>query len=367
MASRPSPSGRRVVILALVATLVLSLGASVAAAQSVRGAGGTVVVDSGETVDGVEAVAGAVVIRGTVTGDLSGVAGTVHVADGGRIDGDVDVAAGTVRIDGDVAGDVSAGAGTVTVGDAARIGGSLDTGAGYVAIDGWIDGDVQIGAETVAVGSTARIGGDLRYDAVTFDRHPDAVVEGSAVRDASIGEDGGRDVVPGLGAVFGFLADLSLGVVLLLAFPDFSGDVAARVTDAPVRTGGAGLLALLGVPLALVVVAVTVVGIPLVLVGAVAFTIGIWIAVVYGQFAVGTWALGLVGRGGRWLALVVGLVGFALLGAIPILGGLVEFAAVVLGLGALAVGLRDAYRRHGGDDGGRQTTLDEATGEPSTS
>jgi len=59
--------------------------------------------------------------------------------------------------------------------------------------------------------------------------------------------------------------------------------------------------------------------------------------------------------------IVVGLVGFALLGAVPILGGLLELGALLLGLGALVIGLRDAYRRRSGDGpADRQSTLDES-------
>ena len=356
-----SLTGRRIGALALVAALVLSLMTGVAAAQSVRGVGGTVVVDADETVDGVEVVAGTVVVRGTVTGDVSGAAGTIHVTESGRVGGSVDGAAGTVRIDGAVGGDVSVGAGTLEVTETARIGGDVDAGAGYVSVDGRVDGDVRVGAETVVLGPNALIGGDFRYDAATLDRDPAATVEGSVVSQPRERRPSGGAAVVGnvLGAVYGLLANLLFGALLLLAFPDFSTGVASRVGSSPVRTGGVGLLALVGVPVVLVLVAVTLVGIPLAVVGAVAFAGGIWAGLVYGQFAVGVRALAVVDRENRWLALVVGLVGFAFLGAVPILGGLLELAVLLLGLGALALGLRDAYRRRGARPADQQSTFDE--------
>lgn len=81
-----------------------------------------------------------------------------------------------------------------------------------------------------------------------------------------------------------------------------------------------------------------------------------------GQYAVGSWALRAAGYEHRWLALVVGLLAVTLLGAVPIVGGLVELVALLLGLGALAISLRRSYRtrRRGAPAGRQQRTLDEA-------
>jgi cytoskeletal protein CcmA (bactofilin family) len=365
MDSGPSVPGRRTVVVALLVVLSLSLLAPPVAGQSVRGAGGTVVVEADETVASVEAVAGTVVIRGTVTGDVAGAAGTVHVTDAGRVGGSVDAAAGTVRIDGRVGGDVSVGAGSLDVTETARIGGDLSAGAAYVSLDGRVDGDVAVGAETLVLGPNARVAGDVRYDAETLTRDPGARVEGTVVRERSRGSAGPSGPADALGSVLGalyaLLANLLFGAVLLRAFPDFSAGVAARVEAAPLRTGGAGLLTLVGVPVVLFVVAVTLVGLPLAVVGAVAFAGLVWAGLVYGQYAVGVRVLAAAGRENRWLALVVGVGGFAVLGAVPVLGGLLELVALLLGLGALAAGLREAYRRHRrrGRDVGRQSTLDE--------
>jgi cytoskeletal protein CcmA (bactofilin family) len=365
MYSRLSTGGRRVAALALVSLLVLSTATGVAAAQSYQGAGDTIVVGVDETYDSIEGVAGTVVVRGTVTGDVAVAAGTVHVTETGEVGGNIEAAAGTVRIDGTVGGDVSAAGGTVEVGETAQIGGNLDAGAGFLAVHGTIDGTVRAGAEEIVLGPTASVGGDFRYDAATFTRDPEAAVGGSVVQDGSIGDSAGPDfggfALPSwLGVVYGLFVNLLLGAVLLAAFPSFSARVADRVAESPAKSGGVGLLTLVVVPVALVVLLLTLIGIPLSLVGAVAFGIAAWVAVVYGQFAVGAWALSLADRDNCWLALVVGLAGFALLGAIPILGGLLELVAFLLGLGALALTLRESYRGRKKASGGRQTTLDES-------
>jgi cytoskeletal protein CcmA (bactofilin family) len=328
----------------VVATLLCSLGTGVAAAQSVQGVGGTVIVDGGETVESVEVVAGTVLIRGTVTGDVAGTAGTVHVTETGRVGGDVEAAAGTVRIDGTVDGDVAVAAGSLVVSETGRIGGRLEAGAGYVSVDGRVDGDVQVGAETVELGPNARVGGDVRYDAARFSRDPGATVGGQVVREP--GEATRRGPTPAGSVIvvgYGLLANLFLGSILLLAFPGFSAAVERRVAERPARTAGVGLLALVGAPLALLVTLLTVVGIPLALLGAVLFAGALWVGSVYGQYAVGARVLAAVGMETGWLALVGGLLGFAVLGLVPVLGPLFHLLALLFGLGALALGLREAY------------------------
>ena len=371
MALLSSGAWRRGLALTLGLTLVLSLAPGVVAAEPLQGAGGTVVVGPDETYDSVEAVAGTVIVRGTVTGDVSAAAGTVHITERGQVQGDVSAAAGTVRIDGRVGGDVSAAGGSVEIGESATIGGTLESGAGYLAIDGTVEGDVTAGAETIVLGPGATIGGELRYDAETLTRDPGATVAGGVVRDDSLQSLGpgfaGLTLPTWVGVVYGLLANLLLGAILLALFPAFSTRVAAEATERPLRAGGVGLLTLVAVPLALVLVAVTIVGIPLSLVGALVFGLTVWVAVVYGQYAVGSWALDLVDRPNRWAALVVGLVGFAILGAIPIVGGLFELLAFLLGMGALVLTLRESYRhRRGETDHGRQRTLEESGGDAST-
>ena len=364
MRSSSGAVGRRGVVVIFVAVLLLSTVAGVAAAQSVQGASGTIVVEEGQTVSSVDAFAGTIVIRGTVTGDVSGAAGTIHVAESGRVGGSISGAAGDVRIEGEVGGDVSAGSGNLQVTDTATIGGDVNVGAEYVRIDGRIDGDARVGAETIVLGPNADIGGEFRYDANEFTQDPEATVAGGVVEDSSLRGDVGSFTLPNwVMWGYGLIANLLLGAILLVVFPGFSARLAGRVSKEPAKTGGVGLLTLVGGPILLVLIAITIIGIPFAILGGIAFGFAIWVGIVYGQYAVGAWVLRRAGRDDRWLALVVGLVGFAVLGVIPILGGLLAFVALLLGLGALAMGLRDSLRnRRRSGPSGRQTTFDRSFG-----
>jgi hypothetical protein len=120
-----------------------------------------------------------------------------------------------------------------------------------------------------------------------------------------------------------------------------TGQGAARILEAGrTRVGpsiGLGLLLFFGLPLLAVIALVTVVGIP--------FGIGLLAALllIYALgYSAAAWVLGrsILREPTAWV--VAFLVGWAILrvaALVPILGGLVWFAAVVVGLGALAVAI----------------------------
>lgn len=318
-------------------------------------AGGTVRVGPGETVSGdLDATGGTVVVAGTVDGDLEAIGGTVVVS--GTVTGDVTAVAGSVTIEGDVGGSVDALGGNVLVRDGARVGGSLEAAAGAIQLDGEVVGNARLGGDEVTLGPTAVVGGNLEYDAETFDVAPGASVAGTTTQNDDLsfnvgspfagGVDFAVPTIPPIVAVaYGFLANLLLGAVLLLLVPRFAEEVVDVGTNEALKSGGVGLLTLVGVPILLVVLLLTVVGIPLSLLGFVVFAFALWVGQVFGAYLVGTKALDLADRPSRWGALVVGLLALAMLELVPLgLGGIVSFVVLLLGLGALALALYDRSR-----------------------
>ncbi|MFB6150227.1 MAG: polymer-forming cytoskeletal protein [Haloarculaceae archaeon] len=317
---------RSTVTLAIVLVVVLAVVPGVAAAASRTG--GTVVVGADETVgEDLQAFGGTVVVRGTVEGDVEATGGTVQIL--GRVGGDVDAAGGTLA-----------------VGEEARINGTLTAGGGTVTVAGTVGGDARLGGN-VLLTDTATIDGSLRYDG-EFTRESGATVGGTVTRDPDldVGFGDGFSVPSGVFTVYGVVVALLLGALLLLAFPAFSGGVAESVAVEPLRTAAVGLLAVVVIPVALLVLAITIVGIPLSLAGFVAFALLVWVGTVYGRYAVGAWLLSLADYENRWasLALGVALVAFVRLLPVPFLGGFVRLVVFLLGFGALVGGLWDGYR-----------------------
>lgn len=337
MVRAPSTPWSRGVAIALALLVLLAVLPGVAAAES--RAGGTIVVPEGETIDeDLEAFGGTIVVRGTVDGDLNAFGGNVFVD--GEVTGDVDAFAGNVRVSGTVGGDVEAAAGNVYVEPGAEIGGSLSAAGGNVVVAGAVGGDAELAGGTVTLAETATIDGNLAYGVESEDdfRDEGATVGGTTSRAEDVeASPWDEPLAPGwVVGVYGFFVNLVLGAVLLLVFPAFSAAVAERAVTDPLRTAGLGLLTVLLIPVLLLVLLITVVGVPLALAGALLFALLLWVALVYGRFAIGAWLLSLADAGNRWLALVVGLLVGGLLALIPWIGDLVDVVVVLLGLGGMA-------------------------------
>jgi cytoskeletal protein CcmA (bactofilin family) len=353
---------RRLGALLLVAALLLAAVPVVASAQATDDErfGGTVIVDDGETVDGLETVAGTVIVRGTVDGDLAATAGTVVIT--GTVTGDAEVVGGSLVVEGTVDGDLRTAAGSVVLRDGARVGGTVEAAAGSVTLDGAVDGDARLAGEEVRIGSTASVGGSVEYDAGTFVLAEGVTVGGTVteVDEVNIvftpffGAPGdvefpsGPVFPPGTFAVYGLFVNALLGVVLLAVAPGFADRVTDLGTTRALRSGGVGLLTFVAVPVALLVLAITIIGLPLSLVGAVLFALTLWVVQIYGALVVGTATLALFERENRWGALAVGLLVLLVLSFVPFqLGELLRFVVLLVGLGAVVLALRGESGREG--------------------
>jgi hypothetical protein len=217
------------------------------------------------------------------------------------------------------------------------VNGSLTAFDAPVTISGRVDGDVVVFNGRVELRSGANVTGDV------VSQEDPVVASGATIGGAR------RRVQTNVNwEGFGWagrlawwvavsLSTLVVGLVLLW----LAGDGAARILEAG-RTGiglsiGWGLLLFFGLPILAIVALVTLVGIPLGL-GLLA-ALGLIYALGYSATA---WILGrsVVRAPGIWvLAFLAGWGILRVLALIPILGGLVWFAAVVFGLGALVMAI----------------------------
>jgi len=260
----------------------------------------------------------------------------------GSVTGDRVVITGPVTIDrGETADDVVVIDGPVSV--AGRVRGDLVVVSGTLRISGAVDGDVVAVAKRATLAPGARIGGDLIYG----DERPvvpaGATVEGDIDR-VSVGEV--TDPVGFIGAVAVWIAvsvsALVLGLLLLWLAPRALEAAFAAATTSLGLSIGWGLLLFFGLPILAVIALVTLVGIPL----GVALLLALLPLYAIG-YTTSAWLLGrrLVGPPrGRVLAFLAGLAILRVLAIIPILGGIVWFAATVVGLGALLVATWRARR-----------------------
>ena len=225
-----------------------------------------------------------------------------------------------------------------------------------------IDGTVR--DALVAVNGDVLIRGTAREDVVAFDGRV-VVADGGVVEGDVVSRH--RPVVEGDGrldgswerwnprawsratSIVGWLAlwlaitvsTLILGLVLGLLVPRAPAavDAAARGGMGPVILWG--LILLIGLPIVAVVAMVTLVGLPL--------GLGLLLALglIYGiGYTAGAWILGrrIASGASPVVAFLVGWAILRVIALIPFLGWLVWLAAVVVGLGAIAVAIRRARR-----------------------
>jgi hypothetical protein len=135
--------------------------------------------------------------------------------------------------------------------------------------------------------------------------------------------------------------------------------VTTTATSRPARSGLAGIVTVVAVPVALVLAAITVVGLPLSLAGVAVSLPLLWVAYVYGALVTGRWllSLGNVGQDSglvQYVGVTVGLLVAAVAAFVPF-GGLVTVVYLVVGLGAFALSAL-ALRRGRSDGDGEDST-----------
>lgn len=303
-----------------------------------------------------------------VQGDLVAAGGEVSV--GGAVGDDLYAAGGDVQLDAIVAGNARLAGGDVTVGPATVVHGALTLSGGRIrfdgvahdylqatggefTIDGTVHGDVEVRADDVRIGPATRIDGKLT---VHGDRAP-VVPEGAEIRggvefheadlklhfDDGEGESRVHAAARGVGSVLWILGVFVTGVLFTLAFPAYSARAADWIGREPLRSLGLGFVILVCLPVLTLLLVITIVGIPLALILAFAYLLLLFLGWVTAALFLGRKGLELlsagrqqpVGTAWRIGALLAAVIVLWLLGQVPIVGGWVTFAALVLGIGAL--------------------------------
>lgn len=335
-----------------VALRAPAAGDVVAAAQSIRLDG---------TVAGDAILAGErVVVRGGVSDDVRAVGRTVHI--GAPIAGHVVAAGETVVIDrGATVQDWAWLAGNRV--DVLGTVGSLRAAGEIVTIRGEVAGEAEVAAEDIRLAPGAIVRGDLRWSGAHAPQIGEgALVQGNIVRvgEAPAEPTGARV----MGALFWIVSLVIAALLLFLALPRFSAQVAQSARTSPWRCIGAGLAVLVVVPLVIALSFLTgvlwIVGVVLLA----AYLLALVAGAILGILAAGDLVLDLARRSEtaptrrqRVLATVIAALVVGALALVPVLGPIVLLVMTVVGIGATAVSLWGMR--------GRPATVEVVTAEPS--
>jgi hypothetical protein len=283
------------------------------------------------------AAGGEVTLAGPVDGSARMAGGTIRITPEARVLGDATLAGGSITVDGPVDGDLRAFGERITV-------------------NAGVSGDLQFAGDDLRIGPDARIGGRVVYTGGGhFTIDPAAQVAG-AIQKATSGRDWrrlthGGPVVGGITVSFGMML---IGALLVLAMPRFSREAATSIRRMPWQSLGIGAAMLVGVPMLLVMLIITLVGIPL----------AVLLAFGYGALLAAGWLVAalflgdtaleridakkLDSAGWRALFLVLAIVAIAFVRRVPVVGPLAWAILFLAGVGAFTLrawqGIRDETR-----------------------
>lgn len=366
-------------IVGLVALLFAFVvpGYAIDVRKADKGIGGDIAVAENETVnDTLVVFADSVNIGGTVTGDLIAFARSVDIQGtvqgnvfsfaqridiAGTVDGDVFIFGQSLRADGQIGKSLWGFGQTVTLGKTIR----LNNDAVLFGSNAYINGDV--GRDAVVFAGTldvrSRLARDLRFSGGALAIHRPSVIgrnlssktkSAKEVRiDPGVIVQGSKKVEfheaqPSRYHTFGFYSGQAfrMGAMFLMGLLLFWIMPGMRSSAPPafrtmLTSGGIGFLAAVAMPVAAIVLAITLIGIPVSLLLIGLWLLGLYLAKIIIALWIGTAILGLRegGVSASLLPLLLGIIIVVVAVNVPYVGGVLNFILILVGLGALVKAL----------------------------
>jgi hypothetical protein len=370
------------VLLSLLALSALVLPVHAAGFK----AGDTYTLRAGEVFQGnLYAAGGTVDIGGEVRGDLYAAGGTVNV--NGAIKGDLVVLGGTVIVNGPVSGDIRvvggnlmlnsaaegelvAAGGTINLTSGSKVAGDVAIAGGSVSMEGEIGGKTRLEGGVFSLGGTFRgdvslratdhvtfgeqvaIGGNLSYKAPKEAALKDRSMVAGELSYAPFMKDQKEGNAGAARAAFlgfiGFWFVVKLIAMLLIAAVLFTWWTPAFLGSLEVVKEGAGRALLRGfatmilMPIAGIILLMTLIGFPGAVVIGSAYAILFVLASGTAGTLFGTWMERLMKHEGAptWRTVIGGTILLMLLGFVPVIGWLVSMVTWLMALGGWVSYLR---------------------------
>lgn len=344
-------AGGTLVINAPVYADLIIAGGTLTINDSVSGdliiAGGNIIINGGIG-DDIRCAGGDINIKSSVAGDLVVAGGKVKTDRQSVIYGDVLAGAGTLNIYGTIKGNLSSGSGELYLDGIIEK--DIDCRAEKIEIKGTISGKSKIAAQDIIIGSGAAFNNDVRYWSpeknVNFGQ---SVKNGSAVYDSSLAIE--RDHWYYLGfsvffAAFWYLAAAFIFIFLVqYLFGSTMKSAANRVFESTGKSFGYGVLFFLLVPLAAVILCITIIGIPLGLLVLMAYGVLALLASVISAVVIANWFNNR--RNKHWKNIHISLVALLsfivlkLVSFIPFLGWVFMFITAGIAFGSIIITVRE--------------------------
>jgi hypothetical protein len=342
-------------------------------------------VASDETIDDSLVVfADSVDVRGVVTGDLITFARRINVPGAvygnivtfgqnveitGKVDGDIIGFAQTVRANGDVGKNLWAFAQNISVdsdgslGQNAtifganvdvngEIGRDLSAFAGFLDVGGNIGRDLNLRGEKLTVRDSSIIGRNL--NALVKSEDNVQILPGATIQGATNVELQSEEVRPNKYLTIGFYfkqvlriaGAFLMGLLLFWLIPGIK-DTPLSNGRGLLTSGGIGFLALVAPPVAVIILAITVLGLPIAFTTLLFYLLALYLSkIVVGRY-IGKVLLGSDKdtMAATALELLLGIFIVIVAVNLPFIGGILNILLIIIGLGALLISAYHTYRK----------------------
>jgi cytoskeletal protein CcmA (bactofilin family) len=300
-------------------------------------------------------IGGNVSINGLVKGDILALAGNLKI--NGEVDGNIRAVGGIIEINGKVGKNVLLAAGNFFTSTESEINGHLTFAAGNTKIDGIVKGKMDGAGESLVINNLVKGDVNLRISKegmivllpkTSFEKN----FYYQSSRNADIREGAqinGETFFQPLGVsankyisrqylfnkIIALFSLLIIGLLLLHFFFKKITKIGNLMIEKPLKSLGKGFIYLIITPIVLILLMITIIGLPLALIGGAIYFIILYVCQVFVGLVVGQTVLKYFNvKAKPIMILVVGLVVYEIIIALPYLGGLLRFIAIVWALGA---------------------------------
>jgi cytoskeletal protein CcmA (bactofilin family) len=281
-------------------------------------------------------------ISGQVNGSVSGFGQNINV--NGKVNRNLIgfFSALNIKPDADIGGDVTAFGGELTLDG--KIGKGLRGSVGTLIISGIVNGDVSVKADKIILMPTAKILGDFKYKSQKQAKiESGASVSGQTfwTKEEAKKEKKPKDVFTLKSIITEILFLLALmitGIVLTLIFKKNAYQAKRAVTASFLKSLGWGFVFMVCIPIAIIILIVTILGIPIAIISLFAYAVLIYIAKIPVATALGEKIIKAFGKQGEPSlipSMLLGLIVLTILLNIPYLEWLIYFVVLFTGFGAI--------------------------------
>jgi len=361
----------RLLLITGIVSLIFLFSSQTSYAFTTR-TGQDIEIPKSETIDGTLFISGQrVKIDGDVKGDIICAGQTVEI--NGRVDGDIICGGQTITINSAVNGNIRVGGQTINIdGQVIRnvdaFGQTITSNASvqrefYAAgqtlqLNGVIDGNVQGSAQAANI--TAKIGKNVNLTVQDLTISPNAKINGNlSYTSSKSGNIAGGSVAGKVdhtviqeqpqqyreitgskitGDIISGMIHLLIGLLIIALWPVPITNARRIMMTHAGRSLGIGALLLFITPVVIIAVAVTIIGIPIAILLAIAYGIAIFVSRILVAIVIGRELLDNYWKTKKdslvWAA-IIGIIISWIIFAIPVIGGIASFIAILWGLGGV--------------------------------